>query len=754
MLVTPIRPNREPLRDPWLAAVLLPLVGSDGLDVLMREANGSLWDAVVGRGLIGESELITEIARHFRLAIADLTNISAQALELIPERWARRFGVLPLTLDDNVLVIATANPCDVDCERALAFAAGRAVRFVIAPIDEIAARLDDAYDDGEPEDGPVPTRSEDDGRHVEVQMLSTEAESVDEVEGDDDTQSISRLVDDLLGSGIAERASDIHIEPEEQSIVVRHRVDGVIRVARRLPRSIAPALASRIKIVSGLDIADRLRPQDGRARVAVDGVAVDLRVSTLPASHGEKIVIRVLDARTAVRTLDVIGFAADELERIERVLQAREGLVLVTGPTGSGKTTTLYAALRKLKQRGVNIVTVEDPIEYRLPGIVQVQVRERAGLTFAAALRSIMRQDPDVLLIGEIRDRETAEIAIQASLTGHLVLSTLHTNDAASAVTRLLDIGVAPYKIATAVKGVLAQRLLRRLCPKCRHALDRALLPPGVNAFLATGCRACGETGYHGRLAIVEVLITTPELERRIAAGEPTERIADAARQDGMRSLWQSGLARVRAGETTEEELVRVASPDAESASTERGTLKPAEDPRGSIDYPPHRPILSSHLAEPAVSQLSIGTVDVYVIRPLQSGWRVLVLQRAVGTRCPTSWETVHGHIESGEEPEDAAIREVREESGLETSRLYNVTVQPFYLHKSHTVQLAVVFAAFVEEPADVTLGTEHQRGEWLSVDEALDRFQWPREREALREIAHLLREGNAGPVEDVLRVR
>src|SRR5213075_437541 len=328
---------------------------------------------------------------------------------------------------------------------------------------------------------------------------------------------------EILGAGIGERASDIHIEPEEQGIVVRHRIDGVIRVARRLPRAIAPALASRIKIMSGLDIADRLRPQDGRARVAINGAPVDLRISSLPASNGEKLVIRILDGRTAVRTLDSIGFAPDELNRIERLLESREGLLLVTGPTGSGKTTTLYAALRLLKQRGVNIVTVEDPIEYRLPGIVQVQVNERAGLTFASALRSIMRQDPDVMLIGEIRDRETAEIAIQASLTGHLVLSTLHTNDAASAVTRLIDIGVAPYKIATAVKGVLAQRLLRRVCAKCR-------LAPAI------ACTQCGGSGYHGRLAIVEVLIATPEFERRVAAGEPAERIGFVARQHGMRS--------------------------------------------------------------------------------------------------------------------------------------------------------------------------------------------------------------------------
>jgi type II secretory ATPase GspE/PulE/Tfp pilus assembly ATPase PilB-like protein/8-oxo-dGTP pyrophosphatase MutT (NUDIX family) len=737
-------------KDRWLLPVLSQVLDEDTLESLDR-SGGSIWQSVVGRDLFSDAQLVSRVARHFQLPVADLTDISAQALELVPERWARRFGVLPLTIDDDALVVATSNPCDVDSERALAFAAGRPVRFAMASAKEIAARIEGAYGGDDDESAPEPTRPQNASQHVDVHLIAGETESVDDAGLGGDGQSISLLVDELLGAGISERASDIHIEPEEQGIVVRHRIDGVIRVARRLPRAIAPALASRIKIVSGLDIADRLRPQDGRARVAVNGVPVDLRVSSLPASHGEKIVIRVLDGRTAVRTLDAIGFAPDELLRIERLLQSREGLLLVTGPTGSGKTTTLYAALRLLKQRGVNIVTVEDPIEYRLPGIVQVQVNERAGLTFAAALRSIMRQDPDVLLIGEIRDRETAEIAIQASLTGHLVLSTLHTNDAASAVARLIDIGVAPYKIATAVKGVLAQRLLRRLCPKCQPQPIASSTLTTDNRRATAPCKLCGGSGYHGRLAIVEVLIATSEFERRVSAGESAERIADAARQDGMQSLWQSGLARVRNGETTEGELQRVAAPE---AAQPLGSSAVPVDSRPAVRYLPLRQLSSPRLGEPSVSRLSIGTIDVYVIRPLAEGWRVLVLQRALDTRCPTAWETVHGHIEEGEEPEDAALREVREETGLETGRLYNVTVQPFYLHKSHTVQLAVVFAAFVDEPGAFTLGSEHQRAEWLSVDEALDRFQWPREREALREIAHLLRTGDAGPVEDVLRVK
>jgi Tfp pilus assembly pilus retraction ATPase PilT/8-oxo-dGTP pyrophosphatase MutT (NUDIX family) len=506
-----------------------------------------------------------------------------------------------------------------------------------------------------------------------------------------------------------------------------------------------------------------LRPQDGRARVAINAVAVDLRVSTLPASHGEKVVIRVLDGRSTVPTLDGMGFHADELERIDQLLQYREGLILVTGPTGSGKTTTLYATLRRLKERGVNIVTVEDPIEYRLPGIVQVQVNEKAGLTFASALRSIMRQDPDVVLIGEIRDRETAEIAIQASLTGHLVLSTLHTNDAPSAVTRLIDIGVASYKIATAVKGVLAQRLVRRTCTSCLGVAGAA-------------CNECNGTGFRGRLALVEVLVGSLEFEQRVAAGESTERIAEAARMDGMRTLWKSGLVHAAAGRTTLDEVLRVATPDAPARavsepapsvplplppsndspqlvlSTEAAFGGPAFALRDDLDIRVGR-AMRRHRSFPDMAHIEIGTVDVFVIAPREDGWRVLALRRATNTRCPGAWETVHGHIEAGEEPEDAAIREVREETGLGVDRLYNVRVQPFYLHKTHTLQLAIVFAAFVDEASAVRTGAEHQAAEWLSVDEALVRFNFPAERESLRTAVELLATGDAGPVDDVMRI-
>ena len=456
---------------------------------------------------------------------------------MLPERWARRHRVLPLAVERDGLLVATSDPLDLDAERAVGFATGHRVRWAVAPAEMVAEQIERWY--GEPPDETREARRP----PTEVEHLAFGAEGGGDGAGDAGA-SVVQLVDQLLADGIRSGASDIHLEPEEQGIAVRHRVDGVLRQVQLLPRAVAPSLVSRIKILSGLDIADRLRPQDGRARVAVAGAVIDLRVSTLPASHGEKVVVRVLDGRAGLRTLDAIGFAEGDLRRIRGLLEQREGLLLVTGPTGSGKTTTLYAALREIAARGVNVVTVEDPIEYRLPGIVQVQVHERAGVTFGAALRSIMRQDPDVILVGEIRDRETAEIAIQASLTGHLVLSTLHTNDAASAVTRLIDIGVAGYKIATAVKGVIAQRLVRRVCRECT----------------GSGCGACADVGYRGRLAIAEILVASAEFERRVASGAPTEAIAEAARLAGCSALWDSGMALVARGETTIDEVRRVAA--------------------------------------------------------------------------------------------------------------------------------------------------------------------------------------------------
>ncbi|HEX5831482.1 MAG TPA: ATPase, T2SS/T4P/T4SS family, partial [Gemmatimonadaceae bacterium] len=395
------------------------------------------------------------------------------------------------------------------------------------------------------------------------------------------------------------RASDIHLEPEDDGVAVRYRIDGVLRQTMKLPRPAGIPLVSRVKIMAQLDIADRLRPQDGRARVSVNGSPVDLRVSTLPASHGEKVVIRILDAAQRELAFDALGLLPEDEARIRQLVELREGIVLVTGPTGSGKTTTLYTALKAIQQRGVNIVTVEDPVEIRLPQIVQVQVNEKAGLTFAAALRSILRQDPDVVLVGEIRDRETASIAVQASLTGHLVLSTLHTIDAASSVARLVDIGVESYKIAAALKGIVAQRLLRRLCPACRRDASgevpprlRHWFPEGVPVYAAVGCPECGSTGFRGRAAVAETLIVDAELERLVGSGEGVDQVTQAARRGGMRTLWESGVAQVLAGVTSVDEVLRVLEVPVEARGGRVAQRAPATE-RGS-----------SRVARPAVAPL------------------------------------------------------------------------------------------------------------------------------------------------------
>jgi type II secretory ATPase GspE/PulE/Tfp pilus assembly ATPase PilB-like protein len=554
----------SPIRDDWILPTLEGLLSKEAISQLRLVAQDSYWDTAIRRSLITDDEILTALASRFRMKIANLSIVSSQARELVPEQLARKYRIVPLAISDSVLDIATADPHDLDCERTLAFALGRTIRMSLASPTKIAERIDELY---RPENAVEKILETVTGNY-DIQAISEEMEQAEQLDvstGKATERPIIRLVDHIVAEGIQSRASDIHLEPEEGGVAVRYRIDGVLRQVMSLPRAAGIPLVSRIKIMSGLDIADRMRPQDGRARVAVNGVRVDLRVSTLPASNGEKVVIRILDTRTTVLSIDGMGLNPDEIDRLHQLLGLREGMVLVTGPTGSGKTTTLYSMLRTIQQRSVNIVTIEDPVEYRLQGIVQVQVNEKAGLTYASALRSILRQDPDVVLVGEVRDRETAGIAVQASLTGHLVLSTLHTIDAASSVARLMDVGIESYKLAAALKGVVAQRLLRRLCLSCRELWmepvpDRIQrwLQGGSPLYRAVGCPDCAMTGYRGRLAITEVLTASPELERRIASGDSPERVADAAREGGMKSLWESGIQHVRSGVTSLDELLRV----------------------------------------------------------------------------------------------------------------------------------------------------------------------------------------------------
>ena len=707
----------------------------------------ALWTSATKDGVVSDEDLLESVSAQTGTPIAHSLVVSAEARDSVPERFARRFRILPLAISTSTLDIATSNPFDLDCDKTLAFATRRRIRMLLAPPHRIAERIEEVYapldrvskllDQASTEAPPAVIEPSDEN---EQQIDETNAE-----------RPVIKLVDHIVAEGIAAGASDIHLEAGENGIAVRYRIDGMLKEVMVLPKAVGIPLVSRIKIMSQMDIADRLRPQGGRARVSINGARVDLRVSTLPASHGEKVVIRILDSRVALRSVESLGLDPLDGPRMQKLLDVREGLILVTGPTGSGKTTTLYAALRLLLQRGVNIITVEDPVEYRIAGIVQVQIHEKAGLTFASALRSVLRQDPDVVLIGEIRDRETAAIAIQASLTGHLVFATLHTNDACSSIIRLTDLGVDSVKLAGALKGVVAQRLIRRLCSSCKlvanAGVPRRLLgtiPEDSMIYMPTGCAECSMTGYSGRVAATEVLVTTPEIERAIAANDSPERLLAAARASGTRSLWACGCAHLIAGNTSAEELVRVIEP--ESSRSGDASSRSSYTSAGRIVY--------ERINEGGMTKITPGVIEVFVIRHNGGDWRVLVLQRAAEGKRPNSWETVYGKIDAREKPEKAALRELDEETGLKPAALYDVTVSSFYLHDSRTVQMCITFAAFVDDDCIIELSDEHQRFEWLTLDGACDRFTWPREAHALRDAHHLLKNGDAGPVEDVLRVK
>ncbi|HEY4099282.1 MAG TPA: type II/IV secretion system protein [Gemmatimonadales bacterium] len=572
--------------DEWTAVVLGPLVPVEKLERLQndRESSTSLWERILDARLLTEVQVLDAVAARCKLPIADLKLAGEAARDAVPEPLARRYSIVPLTVNDVLLEVATSNPFDIGAEQALAFATGREVRMLLASPPRIREKLDQLYGAARRE-GSV----KDILTGMEAADVRTVEDEQDEMDADAaaaeaSSRPIIKLVNVLLDDGVTSRASDIHIESGEQAVVVRYRIDGVLRHAMTIPRKAGTPLISRIKIMSGLDIADRLRPQDGRARVEIKGNPVDLRVSTLPATHGEKVVIRILNTQSTMLSLDSLGLYDDEQTLIKRLLNSKEGILLCTGPTGSGKTTTLYSCIRTIEGEGINIVTVEDPVEYRLgKNVVQVQTNEKTGLTFAAALRSILRQDPDIVLVGEIRDIETAQVAVQASLTGHLVLSTLHTNDAPNTVTRLVDMGLEAFKIGAALRGVIAQRLMRKLCPSCRVEQAHTEVPERLRPFLsrdaqlwkAVGCGQCSQTGYRGRFSVVEILAMNPDLERLVGNNANADQIGRAAQEHGMRSLFECGLRHLIDGHTSIDELLRVTDvPQSHDAPPAKGRGK------------------------------------------------------------------------------------------------------------------------------------------------------------------------------------
>jgi general secretion pathway protein E len=483
------------------------------------------------------------------------------AEEALPAKFLKDSQVLPIALDEAGVTLAMADPLDDFAAEAVGLRLGLPVKRAVATAAELEAALERLYGGGK----------------GSLEQIAAAAETADQEDTEADVARLRdqaseapviRIVNLLIAKAVEARASDIHIEPFEATLRVRYRVDGVLREVEAPPARLRAAVISRIKIMARLNIAEHRLPQDGRIKLVVRGKEIDLRVSTLPSLHGEGVVLRILDREGVTLDFDALGFDAETKTSLLGLLQKPNGILLVTGPTGSGKTTTLYTALKELNAPEKKILTVEDPVEYQLDGVNQIQVRPKIGLTFAQVLRAILRQDPDIIMIGEIRDLETAQIAVQAALTGHLVLATVHTNTAAATITRLLDMGVEDYLLTSTLVGILAQRLVRRLCPHCREAqaalpeLAQQIDPSGapVTLYQPKGCAQCNGTGYHGRAGILEILPMADEVRRLVLRHAESRELHKAAVELGMRSMYQDGLAKARAGVTSFEEVARVTS--------------------------------------------------------------------------------------------------------------------------------------------------------------------------------------------------
>ena len=552
-----------------LAEILLEqrLVSQEQLDQAQSEQTATgkrLGRILIDMGVVKEQDLVAALASQIGLHFVDLSDhqIDATAAALLPEQVARKYRALPVGYEDDKLVVAMADPANLFALDDIRTITGMDVQPVVATAADIesAIRKYSHFDESvENVVSEASAAAEDDV--LELERLAQSA--VDE-------GPIVKMVNLLITQAIGDRASDIHIEPSERDVRIRYRVDGVLHEVMRSPKNVQAGLISRLKVMADINIAERRVPQDGRISLTVGGKSIDLRVATLPTVYGEKVVIRVLDKSSVLLRLEDLGFLEEAYKSYEVAFTKPYGAILVTGPTGSGKSTTLYATLNQINSPERNIITVEDPVEYRLAGVNQVQVNNRAGLTFASALRSILRADPDVVLIGEIRDRETAVIAIEASLTGHLVLSTLHTNDAPSSLPRLIEMGVEPYLAASAIDCIVAQRLVRKLCVKCKESykpdnaeLEGAGYPEFLwdeieELFRPGGCSQCAKTGFRGRLGIYEIMPVSEEIERMVVERSSSEDIKRSAAGDGMIQLREDGLEKVRTGVTSVQEVLRV----------------------------------------------------------------------------------------------------------------------------------------------------------------------------------------------------
>jgi general secretion pathway protein E len=559
--------NQLSLSERLVERRLLSTEELERVNKLQTEQQSPLTRLIVELGFLSEEDLLPVLRDHFEIPVMSLRDVPNTILpiELPPGigDFFKLARMVPVMIDGGELVVATTDPLDVSRLHALELAAGVRVKPVLAREKEIAARIEALYSSSYAPDGgqeAVEHQFEGLGDEEDVAHLRDMASEV----------PVIRLVNQMLVRALESRASDVHIEPFENQLKVRYRIDGILHEVESPPRQLKAAVISRLKILAQLNIAERRLPQDGRIKTRLAGKDVDLRIATVPTLYGESVVIRLLERGQIFTELDTLGFPPGPLAHFNEMILKPHGMILVTGPTGSGKTTTLYGALQKINDPGKKIITIEDPVEYQLSGVNQIHVKPQIGLTFANGLRSIVRQDPDVIMVGEIRDAETAEIAVQAALTGHLVFSTLHTNDAAGAISRLLEMGVQDYLLSSSLLGVLAQRLVRRLCPSCRKEVPFANIE-GLTEELnlreanslstvweATGCSACSGTGYLGRVGIFELLPVTSEICKVISQRADAGVIRNLAVQQGMRLLREDGWDKVRQGLTTLAEVLRV----------------------------------------------------------------------------------------------------------------------------------------------------------------------------------------------------
>lgn len=550
----------------WLES-LAGLIPDEPLDQArsLADQGGDPGEFLLGRKDVPAGRVLAALSRHHGLPTLLLATYTPEqeALERLPEEISRRFTIFPLFLHKDRIFIATAEPWELSVEDFIRRKTGLTMEPVVALRADIEKAINRFYLTGDQTARKVQALS---GRAADSPRPEPAAPALTPME-DPDAPSI-KLANHILSTGIRLGASDIHLEPFEDRASLRYRLDGILREHPAPPPELLRAVTSRLKILANLDVSERRLPQDGRITTVVDGRDYDLRVSIIPNLFGESVVIRILASRAEVQDLQALGFAPAMLERYLRMISRPHGVVLVTGPTGSGKSTTLYASLQHLYTPEKKILTLEDPVESRMPGITQFQMNSAIGFTFARALRSVLRHDPEIVLVGEIRDQETAEIGIRASLTGHLLLSTLHTNDAASAPTRLIDMGVPGYLVMTSLLGVLAQRLVRRLCPRCRRpfqiepghlqALGLESLPPEATPFRPVGCAECQNLGYRGRVAVYELLEISPEMRRVPEAELTSERLVEMAGRRGFTSLRQSAVARWLEGLTSFEEVMKI----------------------------------------------------------------------------------------------------------------------------------------------------------------------------------------------------